>query len=211
MAQTNDRAGHACHPGRVHLRASVAAAALTCLLLSAGCGGGGGDDAGSSQDKTVPKPARPPARPPATTPGRPPAPGDPLALPAGVPRSADGPADGGATRTIRRWTNALRAGQIDRAAGLWGSPAKVQNGTPVITLRTSEDVLLFNDSLSCGAVLTSTGGARGYTIATFRLTERPGGQCGSGVGARARTAIRVRDGRIVAWYRLPETPPAPVV
>jgi hypothetical protein len=196
MVQTTDCAGHACHPGRVHLRASVVAAALACLLLAGGCGGG---------SKATPAATAPTAAAP------PPAARDPLALPAGVPRSADGPADGGATRTIRRWTNALRAGRIDRAAGLWGSPAKVQNGTPVITLRTSDDVLLFNDSLSCGAVLTSTGGARGYTIATFRLTERPGGQCGSGVGQLARTAIRVRDGRIVAWYRLPETAPAPVV
>jgi hypothetical protein len=61
-------------------------------------------------------------------------------------------------------------------------------------------------------VLTGAGGAGGgYTIATFRLTERPGGGCASGVGHSAQTAIRVRDGHIVAWYRLPETQPAPVV
>ena len=28
-------------------------------------------------------------------------------------------------------------------------------------------------------------------------------------GARARTAIRVRDGKIVEWYRLPNDPDAP--
>jgi hypothetical protein len=74
-------------------------------------------------------------------------------------------------------------------------------------------VLVFNDSLTCGAVLTGAGAARGYTIATFRLTERRGGhgQCGSGVGHRAQTAVQVRDGHIVGWYRLPDTKPAPVV
>jgi hypothetical protein len=182
------------------VRLPAPAAALPAfLLLVAGCGGGGG-----SSQATTPATTSQPQRPP-------PAARDPLALPPGVPRSADGPADVAATRTIRRWTDLLRAGEVDRAAALWASPAKVQNGTPVITLRTPDDGLLFNDSLSCGAVLAATGGAGGYTIATFRLTERPGGQCGSGVGQRARTAIRVRDGRIVAWYRLPETQPAPVV
>ena len=179
----------------MHLRAFVAAA-LPCLLLAGGCGGGGSNDASPT---TAPKP-------PATE-------RSPLALPAGIPRSATGPADAVATRTIRRWAQALRAGEIERAAALWALPAKIQNATPVITLRTLADVLIFNDSLTCGAVLTGAGGAGGYTIATFRLTERRGGhgQCGSGVGHRAQTAVRVRGGRIVAWYRLPETTSAPVV
>ena len=180
----------------MHLRASAVPPSACLLLAAAGCGGGGAVSRSG---------------PAATTPVRPPATARPPALPAGVPRSADGPAEAAATRTIRRWTDALRAGRVRRAAAFWGTPARVQNGTPVIVLRTHDDVLLFNDSLSCGAVLTGTGAAGGYTIATFRLTERPGGACGGGVGARARTAIRVRGGRIVAWYRLPETTPAPVL
>jgi hypothetical protein len=179
----------------VHLRASVVAA-VACLLLAGGCGGGGSDPAPA---RTAPIP-RAPAR-------------DPLALPAGVPRAPTGPADAVATHTIRLWAQALRAGRIERAAALWELPARIQNATPVITLRTRADVLIFNDSLTCGAVLTTTRGAGAYTIATFRLTERRGGhgQCGSGVGHRAQTAVQVRAGRIVGWYRLPDTQPAPVV
>ena len=46
-------------------------------------------------------------------------------------------------------------------------------------------------SLPCGAVATAMGGAGAYTIVKFRLTKRPGGVCGSGVGGTARGAIRV--------------------
>jgi hypothetical protein len=187
----------ACHAGFVHLRACLAAS-LPFLLLAGGCGGGGGSK--QAPAATAPRPQAP-AR-------------NPLALPAGVPRTATGPAAAVATRTIRNWAQALRAGDIEGAAALWALPAKIQNATPVITLRTRADVLIFNDSLTCGAVLTATGAAGGgYTIATFRLTERRGGhgQCGSGVGQRAQTAVQVRRGHIVSWYRLPETKPAPVV
>ena len=50
-------------------------------------------------------------------------------------------------------------------------------------------------SLSCGAVATEMGGAGAYTIVKFRLTKRPGGDCGTGVGGTARGAIRVERRR----------------
>ncbi|MEA2155816.1 MAG: hypothetical protein QOE11_1956 [Solirubrobacteraceae bacterium] len=136
---------------------------------------------------------------------------DPLSLPAGVPTSPTRPADASATRTIRAWSKALRAGDLAGATALWALPARIQNGTPVLTLGTRGDVRSFNESLSCGAVLTGAGAARGYTIATFRLTERRGGQCGTGVGQSAQTAVLVRAGRIAGWYRLPDTTPGPVI
>jgi hypothetical protein len=174
----------------VHVRAPVTAS--LCTLLIAGCGGGGSKDDPAATTPRQPAPAR-----------------DPLALPAGVPRTPTGAADAADAATIRDWARALRTGDAARAAALWALPARIQNGTPVVTLRTRAEVRVFNDSLSCGAVLTAAGGARGFTIATFRLTERRGrrGQCGSGVGQSARTAVLVRDGRIAAWYRLPEGGP----
>ncbi len=86
-------------------------------------------------------------------------------------------------------------------------PSKVQNGTPVITMRSAGAVRLFNDSLSCGSRLVSALRApHGFTVAVFKLTQRPGGDCGSGTGHTARTAIRVRNGKIADWYRLPDNP-----
>jgi hypothetical protein len=114
-------------------------------------------------------------------------------------------------RTIRGWAQALRGGNVARAASFWALPAKIQNGTPVLRLNSRNDLLVFNDSLPCGAVLTGAGGANGFTIATFRLTERRFGQCGSGAGQSAQTAVLVRGGKIVGWYRLPDATPAPVV
>lgn len=169
---------------------------VICTLLLGACGGG--DD---TPRRAVTAPRQ---QAPAT---------NPLALPTGVPRSPTGPADPAATQTIRGWAHALRGGDVAAAAGFWALPSKIQNGTPVLTLGSREDLRLFNGSLSCGAVLTSAGSARGYTIATFRLTERRGGDCATGTGHSAQTAILVRSGKIAGWYRLPEagsqTPDAP--
>jgi hypothetical protein len=186
----------------VHAR-TPALALLSTVLLGA-CGGGG--DAASQTSTTAAGPQT--STQPAQTAG------DPLALPAAIPRTVSGPADKAAAATIRSWSAALRGGNIKRATSFWGLPAKIQNGTPVLTLSTRDDVRIYNDSLPCGAVLESAGGARGgYTIATFRLTERRGtgaaaGHCGTGVGNHAQTAILVRRGRIVGWYRLPNVPDA---
>jgi SnoaL-like protein len=119
-----------------------------------------------------------------------------------------------AAGVIRAWADALRGGDVERAARFFALPSVVSNGTPPITLRSRAAVRLFNDSLPCGAVLERTYREGRYTAAVFRLTERPGpGRCGTGTGARARTAFVVRDGKISQWRRLPEpeAPPAPVV
>jgi hypothetical protein len=110
---------------------------------------------------------------------------------------------------VRAWSAALRAGDVDAATALWAVPSKVQNGTPVLTLSSLAYVRVFNASLPCGSVVTSTGGAKGFTIATFRLTSRKGSMCDAAAGASARSAILVRGGKIVAWYRLPDDPDDP--
>ena len=169
---------------------------LLCTLALAACGGGSGDPA----DTAAPPPPAGQAQ-------------DPLALPPGVPLRDSGPADPAAIRVIRLWSDALRSSDVALASSLWAIPSKVQNGTPLLTLTSLTEVRAFNDSLSCGSRLTSAlGGRNGYTIAIFKLTERPGGDCGSGTGNHARTAIRVRGGKIAEWYRLPgdfAEPPAP--
>jgi hypothetical protein len=114
------------------------------------------------------------------------------------------PADHAQLRVISGWVDALRHGDVEAAAGYFAVPSVAQNGTPPITLETHRDVVAFNRSLPCGARLVSARPLDGFIAATFRLTERPGGDCGSGAGALARTAFVIRDGKIRQWRRLPE-------
>jgi hypothetical protein len=167
---------------------------VPCGCVLAACGGSPGADRARTQP---------------TAPKRAPAPRTPLELPAGVPLDATGPADAAGARVVRAWSAALRAGNVEAATALWAVPSKVQNGTPVLTLSSRRFVRVFNASLPCGSVVTSTGGAKGFTIATFRLTQRKGARCDAAAGASARSAIRVRGDKIVEWYRLPEDPDDP--
>lgn len=156
---------------------------------------------GTAQDE--PKPA-PEQR------ATPPDPRSALELPAGVPMRPTGPAVAAQAKVVRAWAAALRAGDIDAASALWAVPSKVQNGTPVVTLTSTSAVRAFNAALPCGSVVTSAGRAgEDFTIATVRLTARRGAKCDAAANATARTAIRVRAGKIVEWYRLPDDPDAP--
>jgi hypothetical protein len=104
---------------------------------------------------------------------------------------------------IRRWSDTLRAGRVDEASRLFTVPSLAENGTGELPLQSFGDVRLFNGSLPCGAVLLDARRvAGGYTLAVFRLTDRPGGDCGQGTGQRAATAFRFRHGRIAEWRRV---------
>lgn len=128
-------------------------------------------------------------------------------IPAHVPRKANGRADPQDTQVIRAWLVALRKGDTKAAARYFALPSKVQNaGTPVLTLRYRADAVFFNETLTCGARAEHTAGAGRFTIVTFRLTQRVGGDCGTGIGITARGAIRVAKGLIAEWYRLPDLP-----
>jgi hypothetical protein len=120
-----------------------------------------------------------------------------------------GSADPNATRVIYDWVNALHAGRVEAASKYFAVPSLVQNGTPPLRLGSRRAVVAFNRSLPCGAKLIHADAAGRFVNATFRLTERPGGACGPGAGAKARTAFVIRDGKIVEWRRLPDHPSAP--
>ena len=177
-------------------RAPVALLATLLLGLGAGACGGGGDDPGRSARTTPTQPAQPaqPAR-------------DPLALPPQVPQVATGPADPAAVRVIRRWLATLRRGDTRGAARFFAIPSRFQNGTPVLTVRNEVERIAVNAALPCGARMAHAGGAGAYPNVVYVLVRRPGADCGSGVGAHARGAVRVARGHITEWYRLPDTPP----
>ncbi len=104
---------------------------------------------------------------------------------------------------IRRWADTLRAGHVTAAARLFRVPAIAENGTGELLLDTPAATREFNASLPCGAVLLDARRvAGGYTLAIFRLTDRPGGDCGPGTGGRAATAFRFGKGRISEWRRV---------
>jgi len=179
------------------MRSQLLALGAICALGLPACAGSGNDDPDSARGvRTAPQ---------STTPR------GPLDLPRGVPlRSSGAPADPGQLKVIRAWTDALRGGDVAAASAQWAVPSRVQNATPLIELRSRAAVRLFQTSLPCGALVTDSAGApRGFTIVTVRLTKRRGGDCGSGAGSSARTAILVRGGKIVEWYRLPDDPDGP--
>jgi len=106
---------------------------------------------------------------------------------------------------IEGWVTSLSKGDVEGAARYFAVPSVVENGGPPVTLRSHVDAVAFNDSLPCGARLVKASPVDNFIAATFRLTDRPGGGCGSGIGQLARTAFQIRDGKITQWRRLPIT------
>jgi hypothetical protein len=175
---------------RARALALVAAAAL-----AAGCGGGSKASTPTQSTPTTSQPQQQQR--------------DPTLPPKRVPQRATGPADKESVRVIRAWSKALRAGHVQRAARYFALPSKFQNATPVLTINVPQERLAIQEALPCGAVPTKVGGAGSFTIVTFKLTPRRGALCGSGVGSKARTAIRVARHKIREWYRLPDQEPPP--
>ena len=168
-------------------------ALLAAMLVIAGCGGGSGKSAVTTA-KTPPASTQPKAAP------------NPLDPPANVPQQATGKADAESARVIRAWARTLRRGQVEKAARYFSLPSKFQNATPVLTIDIPAERIAVNQALPCGAVPIKLGSAGVFTIVTFRLVERRGGDCSAAAGAKARSAIRVADGHIREWYRLPDEP-----
>jgi hypothetical protein len=166
------------------MRARVAVLVAVAALATSGCGGG-------SDRRT--------STPTGSTGGQSTAPAQPN-FPA--LEETGRPADPAAVRVIRGWTDAQRASDVERATSYFTVPALVENGT-VQELDSRAAVRAFNAGLPCGAVLlrTSASARRGFTVATFRLVNRPGQRC-DGIGNQARTAFEIHAGKIRGWVRL---------
>jgi hypothetical protein len=126
----------------------------------------------------------------------------------GVPASAVTVIDG--------WANALRDGQLKRAAAYWAQPSAMVNGLDssgglaLIRIRTTRDALGADATLPCGATLKATSVSGKYVKATFVLGARTGidskGEC-SGVAA---VDFLIAKGHIERWLRAPtSSAPAP--
>jgi hypothetical protein len=162
------------------------ACAALALAAVAGCG--------SNRDATTPgvQRAAPQSRPPA-------------AESTTAPSTSRGPAPADQVRVIRRWADLLRHGHVTAASRLFSIPTVVANPGPRFQLGTREEVQFFNRTLPCGGRLVASELRGRYVVATFVLTERPGGSgCGTGVGHKAQTAFLIRGHRIVEWLRVLE-------
>jgi hypothetical protein len=122
------------------------------------------------------------------------------------PLAIPGNADPKAEHVIDDWVNALRMGDVEKASSYFALPSIAENGPPPLRIANRAAALAFNRSLPCGARLIAATRAGRFTAATFRLTNRPGGACGPGVGGIARTAFVIRNGKILEWRRLPDRP-----
>jgi hypothetical protein len=112
-------------------------------------------------------------------------------------------------RVIRGWSDALRHGQVARAARYFARPAVVSNNSPPVQLSSTSQVRAFNSGLTCGARLERTQRApHHFVYGVFRLTDRPGGACGTGTGGSATVAFLVRHDHIRQWLRVPDLPSA---
>jgi hypothetical protein len=124
-------------------------------------------------------------------------------------------ADPGAVSVIKAWSDALRRGDVRRAAHYFALPSELVNGIgangqpELFVIRTRAEAEAANETFPCGARLISASRQGRYINALFRLTDRPGpggGGCGSGSGQTARTDFLISDGRIVEWIRAPDQP-----
>jgi hypothetical protein len=107
---------------------------------------------------------------------------------------------------IGGWISALTTGDTDAAADYFAIPSVAQNGPIQVRIRDRADAVAFNESLPCGAEVVAAETSGEKTIATFELSERPGGGCGPGAGGTARTSFVIKDGKIVEWWRLGDPP-----
>jgi hypothetical protein len=116
-------------------------------------------------------------------------------------------------RVIRAWSEALRRGDVTRAAGYFAVPSQMINGTAsgqgvLIRIRSHHDAVLANESLPCGARFVSAVQHGRFVDALFVLTARPGpggSACAGGVGATARTFFLIVGGHIRTWIRAPDS------
>lgn len=171
-------------------RASRTAAVVlvAAALILGGCGAAGRPSA--TQRPSAPKPSAPPNP-----------------LPLHHPR----PADAGTVAVIRHWADALRRGDVRRAASFFEIPSVFAPAPDQeVTLHSLADAEAVNTGLPCGARLISVMRIGGPLVqALFRLTGRPGPggtTCDPGAGQTARTNFVIASGRIRVWLRAPDEP-----
>lgn len=102
---------------------------------------------------------------------------------------------------VRAWSNALNAGDNERAASLFAPGAEIVQSGRVLRLWTHADAVAWNAALPCSGRIVSISTEGDTATATFVLGDRLTSAC-DGPGQRATAVFRVRDGKIVLWHQL---------
>ena len=132
-----------------------------------------------------------------------------------APSAFGGQANRSSVAVIRGWANALRSGDIARAASYFALPSLYANGVDargnlvVLKIRSRAGAVIVNRQLPCGAVVIAAMRHGPYIRAIFRLTGRPGPggtSCTPGAGSEASTFFLIRGGKIADWIRGPDVP-----
>ena len=121
-----------------------------------------------------------------------------------------GGGSGGSPETVvRQWSDALNAGDNERAADLFANGAQIVQGTSVFFLQTHSDAVQFNSRLPCSGKIVEVKTDADIATATFVLGNRETNRC-EAPGQKAVAAFKVLHGKIVLWHQLPSpTPPPP--
>jgi hypothetical protein len=133
----------------------------------------------------------------------------PRAETAPVPRDAPAPPATNPSRAeqlIQAWLAALELKDYERAASYFARGALVDQGQP-FRLATRADAITFNRGLPCRAHLTGVRRERHTALATFLLSNGPGGSCNGSV----RVRFTIRDGRFTVFHQLLDDSAAPSV
>ncbi len=197
------------------VRLAQTAALVAVLTALGGCGSNAASE-GAAREPAGTQPAMPPTPDdrivPPTVPNPPGTdPQDLLSLlvPKGVPTEADGqPADAQDLAVVKRWLRALTRGDLEAAAATFADGTLVQNLQPRMRLPDRAARVAFNEQFPCGAEIVDASSVKGYLVVTYRLTDRVDSRC-DGPGGKAAGTIKVEDGKMTEWYRLPNPPGAP--
>jgi hypothetical protein len=108
----------------------------------------------------------------------------------------------------REWSDAVNAGDNERAADLFALGAQVVQGDRVYFLQTHADAVTFNSRLPCSGKIVDVTTDKNTATATFVLGDRKTSQCDS-PGLEAVAAFKVLHGKIVLWHQLPTAAPTP--
>jgi hypothetical protein len=95
---------------------------------------------------------------------------------------------------VREWSDALNAGDNERAADLFARGAQIVQGSSVFFLQTHADAVDFNSSLPCSGRIVDVQTEEDTATATFVLGNRPTSRCDA-PGQKAVAAFRVVQGR----------------